>query len=86
MDVTFYPDTLSARYPISIPTGIALTPTAQQDYFRSINVAGNRVFVEFSTTAINTWMHVDKVLLTGRSNPWSSLNPTGGGSTGITIV
>jgi hypothetical protein len=86
MDVTLYPDTLSARYPISIPTGIALIPTAQQDYFRPINVAGNRMFVEFSTDAINTWMHVDKVLLTGRSNPWSSLNPTGGGSTGITIV
>jgi hypothetical protein len=83
MGVTFRPDILNAKYPVTIPTGIALTSPSQQDYFRPINVTGNRMFVEFSTDAVGSWMHIDKVLLTGKASPWQTLNPLGGGNAGI---
>jgi hypothetical protein len=81
--VTLYPDNLMAKYPITIPGGIALSTPTNQDYFRPLNVTGNRVFVEIETDAVGSWFSLDRIMLTGRSAPWSSLNPTGGGSRGI---
>lgn len=78
-----YPNTLSARYPYKVPVGIKINTNAQDDYFRSINVKGNRAFIEVSTNAVGDWFALHKVLLTGKADPWSSLNPTGGGNAGI---
>ena len=83
MGVRFLPNVINPRYPYSIPIGISLNSPAMDDYFRSINVKGNRMFVEYSTDAVGAWMNVSKMLLTGKADPWSSLNPTGGGSAGI---
>jgi len=81
--VRMIPNDLNARYPISIPGGINLVSPAQDDFFRSINVKGQRVFLEFSTNAVGSWFELCKTLLTGKADPWSSLNPTGGGNMGI---
>jgi hypothetical protein len=86
MNVAFLPNTIIPKYPYMIPGGIALSSPANDDYFRPINVKGNRMFVEFSTDEIGGWMHVDKMLMTGKQDPWSSLNSTGGGNAGIAAI
>jgi hypothetical protein len=83
MGVRLLPNVINPKFPYSIPVGITLSSPSMDDYFRPINAKGNRMFVEFSTTAVNSWMHVDKMLLTGKADPWSSLNATGGGNAGI---
>jgi hypothetical protein len=84
MMVRILPNTLDARYPYQIPVGINLSPTENDDFFRPINVKAQRAFLEFSTNAVGTWFWVDKSLLTGKADAWSTLNPTGGNNTGIT--
>jgi hypothetical protein len=81
--IRILPNTLSARYPYSVPVGIRLSDPVQDDYFRPINVKGNRAFIEFSTNAVDSWFLLEKLLLTGRADPWSTLNPTGGGNLGV---
>ena len=81
--VTLYPDTLGAKYPYVIPGGINLSNPAMQDAFRPLNVVGNRLFVENRTNAVGSWFNLDKLLLTGRSAPYSNLNPLGGMNRGI---
>ena len=81
--VRLLPNVLDARYPYSIPGGVNLVSPAQDDYFRSINAKGQRMFFEISTNAVGSWFNLCKVLLTGKQDAHSSLNPTGGGSTGI---
>ena len=78
-----YPNTLNARYPYSVPVGITLSDPAQNDYFRSINVAGNRIFIEVSTNAVGSYFNLCKLLVTGKQDQWSPINPTGGGNAGI---
>ncbi len=77
------PNTLDARYPYTVPVGINMNSPAMDDYMRSINVKGNRAFVEVSTNAVGTWFELHKILLTGKADPWSTLNPTGGGNAGV---
>jgi hypothetical protein len=87
MDVTLYPNDLNCRYPLSVPLGlpygIKLSYPVNDDYYRNINVKGQRVFIEFSTDASGDWFELCKVLISGLADPWSSLNPTGGGNIGI---
>jgi hypothetical protein len=83
MTTKMYPNTLDARYPYTVPVGIQLSPTEQDDFFRPINVKGNRMFVEVSTQGVGDWFCLHKMLITGKADPWSSLNPTGGGNTGV---
>jgi hypothetical protein len=83
LDVTMWPNTLQARYPYSIPLGITLADNAQDDYFRSVNVKGQRMFLEVSTDAVGSYFQLNKALLTGKQDAWSSVNPTGGGNAGI---
>jgi hypothetical protein len=83
MQVRVIPNVLEARYPYTIPGGINLFDPANDDAFRPLNIKGNRVFLEFSTNAVGSWFQVSKSLLTGKADPWSSLNPTGGLNTGI---
>jgi hypothetical protein len=82
-NVRLIPNDLSARYPYSIPGGITLVNPAMDDYMRVVNVKGQRMFLEFSTDAVGSWFELCKTLLTGKADPWSSLNPTGGGNMGI---
>jgi hypothetical protein len=77
------PNTLSPKFPYTVPVGIPLVDPVNDDYFRSINVKGNRAFVEVSTNAVGSWFNLSKLLLTGKADPWSTLNPTGGGNAGI---
>src|SRR5208282_2712264 len=81
--VRFLPNDLSAKYPISVPGGIKMSSPAMDDVYRNVNVKGQRVFLEFSTNAVDSWFQLCKTLLTGKADPWSSLNPTGGGNAGI---
>lgn len=81
--VRFLPNDLNAKYPISVPGGINLVSPAMDDMYRNVNVKGQRVFLEFSTNAVDSWFQLCKTLLTGKADPWSSLNPTGGGNAGI---
>ena len=82
--VRLIPNDLFARYPYSVPGGIALNNPANTDYFRPLNCKAQRLFLEFSTNAVGSWFELCKTLLTGKADPWSSLNPTGGGGVGIT--
>lgn len=81
--VRILPNTLTPRYPYTVPIGIPLVDPVQDDYFRSINVKGNRAFIEVSTNAVGSAFNLSKLLLTGKADPWSTLNPTGGGNSGI---
>jgi hypothetical protein len=83
LSVRILPNVIDPKYPYSVPVGITLSSPAYTDYFRPINVQAQRAFLEFSTDSIGSWFHLDKTLLTGRANPWNSLNPTGGGNAGI---
>jgi hypothetical protein len=87
MDVTMYPNDLNCRYPLSVPLGlpygIKLSYPINDDFFRPINIKGQRVFLEFSTDAVGAWFELCKILITGKQDPWSSLTPTGGGNIGI---
>jgi hypothetical protein len=83
MKTRILPNTLDARYPYTVPIGIFLNSPVQNDYTRSINVQGNRAFIEVSTNAVGSWFELHKILLTGKADPWASINPTGGGNNGI---
>ena len=76
-------NTLSPRYPYTVPVGIPLSDPVQDDFFRPINVRGNRMFAEVSSNAVGSWFNLSKMLLTGKADAWSALNPTGGGNTGV---
>jgi hypothetical protein len=81
--IRILPNTITPRYPYMVPVGIPLTDPVQDDFFRTINVKGNRVFVEVSTNAVGSWFNLSKLIMTGKADPWSTLNPTGGGNAGI---
>ncbi len=83
MSVTMYPNDLGARYTLTVPGGVNLVNPANDDWFRPINAKGQRMFLEFSTNAVGDWFQLCKVLLTGKQDAWSSLNPVGGGNVGI---
>lgn len=76
-------NTLTPRYPYTVPVGLPLTDPSQDDLFRPINVRGNRMFVEVSTNAVGSWFNISKVLLSGKADAWATLNPTGGGNAGV---
>ena len=81
--VRMLPNTLNPRYPYTVPVGIPLVNPANDDYMRSINVRGNRMFIEVSTNSVGSWFNLSKLLLSGKADAWSSINPTGGGNTGV---
>jgi hypothetical protein len=81
--VRMLPNTLSPKYPYTVPVGIPLSDPVQDDFFRPINVRGNRMFVEVSTNAVGSAFNLSKMLLTGKADAWATLNPTGGGNTGV---
>lgn len=81
--IRMLPNTLSPRYPYTVPVGIPLVTPAQDDYFRPINVQGNRMFVEVSTNSVGSAFNVSKMLLTGKAAPYATLNPVGGGNAGV---
>lgn len=81
--VRMLPNTISPRYPYTVPVGIPLVNPANDDFFRPINVKGNRMFVEVSTNSVGSAFNLSKILLTGKADAWSTLNPTGGGNTGV---
>jgi hypothetical protein len=85
-----YPNTLDNPRPIEIlgstvvtqPGAITLKNPAYDDWFRPMNVRGNRVYMEFSTNAVGHWFELSKVMLSGQADHWATLNPTGGGNAG----
>ena len=83
MQTKMYPNTLNSRYPYTVPVGVNLAPTEQDDFYRNLNVKGNRMFVEVSINAVGSWFHLHKMLLTGKADAWSTLPATGGGNAGI---
>jgi hypothetical protein len=81
--IRILPNTLSPRFPYTVPVGIPLVNPVQDDYFRPINIRGNRAYVEISTNSVGSWFNISKLLLTGKADQYSTLNPTGGGNTGV---
>jgi len=84
--IRILPNVINPQFPYTVPVGLPLTDPAQDDYFRPVNVKGNRAFLEISTDAVGAYFKMSKVLLTGKADPWSSLNPVGGGNVGISTV
>ena len=81
--IRILPNTITPKFPYTVPVGIPLSDPVNDDFMRSINVKGNRMFVEVSTNAVGSAFNLSKMLLTGKADPWSSINPTGGGNAGI---
>jgi hypothetical protein len=81
--VRMLPNTLSPRYPYTVPVGIPLVDPVMEDYFRPINVQGNRMFIEVSSNTVGSRFNLSKLLISGKASPWSSLPATGGGNLGI---
>jgi len=81
--IRMLPNTINPKYPYTVPVGIPLVDPVMDDYMRPINVRGNRIFVEISTSTVGSWFNLSKMLLTGKSDAWASINPVGGGNTGI---
>jgi hypothetical protein len=82
-----------AKYPWIIPgelqtsglyASASLDGNAQDDYVRPINIHGVRCFIEFQTNAVDSYFDLHKVLLSGKADAWSPINPTGGGNVGVT--
>lgn len=92
LQIKAYPNTLQAKYPITIPgvvdpdsnlqASVTLSPTMQDDVGRPLNVKGNRVFLEFQTNAVGDYFDLHKILLSGKADGWATVNPTGGGNQG----
>lgn len=86
MRVRALQNTLRAVYPYTVAGGVTLKDPAFDDWFRPLNVRGNRCFLEFSTNAVGAWFQLHKVLLSGKADSWATLNPTGGGNAGFPAV
>ena len=65
--IRMLPNTLTPKYPYTVPVGIPLSDPVQDDFFRPINVQGNRMFVEVSTNAVGSYFNLSKMLLTGKA-------------------
>ncbi len=81
--IRMLPNTITPKYPYTVPVGIPLVDPSNDDYFRPINVKGNRMFVEVSTNAVGSAFNLSKLLISGKADPFSTLNPTGGGNQGV---
>ena len=85
LGVTVYPNTLLAKYPYTVPGRITLYEPTLSDFGRPLNIGPTqRVFVEFSTNAVDSWMDVSKLIMTGFADPHSPISGVGGGNLGIT--
>ena len=81
--IRILPNTITPKYPYTVPVGLPLSDPVNNDFYRPINVQGQRAFLEFSTNAVGSWFNLSKTLLTGKASPWSTLPATGGGNVGI---
>ena len=81
--IRILPNVINPRYPYTIPGGVNLSDPAYDDYFRPLNIRGNRCFIEFSTSAAGSYFNLSKILLSGKAHPWVKINPTGGGNAGV---
>jgi hypothetical protein len=81
--IRILPNTITPKYPYTVPVGIPLVDPSNDDWFRPINVRGNRAFIEVSTNAVGSAFNLSKLLFTGKADPWATLNPTGGGNAGV---
>jgi hypothetical protein len=81
--VRVIPNTLDARYPYTIPGGLTLHDPIMDDFYRPLNMKGQRAYIEISTDAVGSWFNWSRALLTGKADSWSSLDPTGGGNQGV---
>ena len=81
--IRILPNTTSPRFPYTVPVGIPLVDPVMDDYYRPINVRGNRAYVEISTNSVGSWFNISKLLLSGKADPWATLNSTGGGNAGV---
>jgi hypothetical protein len=60
------------------PGGIPLQTNASDDLIRNLNVAGNRVFLSYSTNAIGAAFRLSKVIMVGTIDPYTAINPNSG--------
>jgi hypothetical protein len=61
--------TADANHTYTVPYGIPLSTAPADDYERPLNVAGNRVFLQFSTNAAGAWFQLSKLILVGGMHP-----------------
>lgn len=76
-NVALYPNILSAEYPWTIPGGIALSPNAQDDYERPLNIIGQRIFVDFTPASTGAYADISKLILVGSADAWAPIRGTG---------
>lgn len=60
------------------PGGINLVTNPPDDIVRPLNIAGNRVFLSYSTNAVGAAFRLSKVLLVGTVDPYTATNPNAG--------
>jgi len=62
----------------TVPGGITLQQTPIDDIIRPLNIAGNRVFVVYSTFALGAAFNLSKLILVGAADQLNALNPNAG--------
>lgn len=62
-------------YAYTVPGGVTLSATPIDDYWRPLNISGNRVFVSVFTNAVGSFFNLSKLIMAGTSDPYSSVNP-----------
>ncbi len=73
------PQTLAFnQYLYTVPNGINLSLTPIDDIIRPLNMAGNRVYLSYSTNAVGSSFHLSKVILVGTIDPYTAVNPNSG--------
>jgi hypothetical protein len=71
------PYTVTNAYTVASP--IVLSEIPSSDTERPINVAGSRMFVEFSTDTVGNYVNISKLIIAGNTHPWLKIKgPTGG--------
>jgi hypothetical protein len=65
--VEFFQNSLNAQYPYTIPGGLNLynNPNGENDFEKPLNVQGQRVFVQFSTSAVREFFSLSKMIMVG---------------------
>lgn len=71
LTIKMLPNNLIPATPFSAVTlpAITLSLTPGDDLERPLNVAGNRMFVQFSTDAVNAWFELERLILVGSQAP-----------------
>lgn len=73
------PNNLSSKFPYTVPNGgLGLSAVPEDDYLVPLNVAGQRIFMEFTQNAVGSSVNLSKMIMLGKEHPWLKVRPNSG--------